>query len=346
MSSPYLLFLLKQNNGKALWTYSTKSPGLSNSVDTTVNSLVNLGINAKSVIVSDRNGIDKILREEKPTHAIIEAFWVTPGKLQLLKHLHPHIHFIVRNHSEVPFLAMEGVAFTWICEYLKMGVEVTNVSARTVSDLKPIVHQLGVHNNLLTYLPNIYRADFTPFHIKHIPRHVIHVGCFGAIRPMKNHVEQALAAIDYGNKTNRQVYFHINATRVEGDGSQPLKNLRGLFQRLPNAELIEHGWMTKTEFHHLLHDKIDLLLQCSLTESFNIVAADAILTGVPVVASPEIKWLSSFHQCDPLNVKSIVDQITKIFRSPTDLKYYLRSQSKQLFDYNQKAAATWSKRFY
>jgi hypothetical protein len=41
---------------------------------------------------------------------------------------------------------------------------------------------------------------------------------------------------------------------------------------------------------------MDVCLQVSLTESFNITSADAVSMGVPLVGSPAIRWLPSRSQ--------------------------------------------------
>jgi glycosyltransferase involved in cell wall biosynthesis len=348
MEKPRLLFLVKQKQGDSLWTDPTlKKPGLSNSIESLVHVLVENGIDASVEIVVDRNGINRVICQTKPTVVIVEAYWVTPGKMQLLKYLHPDIHWIVRNHSEVPFLAQEGNAGAWNCEYLKMGVEVSSVSDRTVDDLKPIIDNLGIESRLLTHLPNVYHnyTTNTP-KAKPLPDDEIHIGCFGAIRTLKNQFEQSMAAIGYANKVGKKLFFHINSSRVEGNSSQPLRNMQGVFERLSGCELIQHPWMMKDEFYELMRSRIDLVLQCSLTESFNIVAADAVYCGVPVVTSPEIRWLSARYHCNPNCTSSIIAGITHVFnKSASQLNNLIEHQLSNLTDYNTRALSVWLRRF-
>ena len=69
---------------------------------------------ASFVQVVDNNDIDREIVKFQPTVVIIEAFWVVPDKFDILKILHPKVVLVVRNHSEIPFLANEGVAFEWL----------------------------------------------------------------------------------------------------------------------------------------------------------------------------------------------------------------------------------------
>jgi hypothetical protein len=73
-----------------------------------------------------------------------------------------------------------------------------------------------------------------------LPKGTINIGCFGAIRPMKNHLMQAVAAIEFAEKNNLILRFHINAGRIESNGSNSLKNVKSLFGHIPKHHLIEH----------------------------------------------------------------------------------------------------------
>jgi hypothetical protein len=348
MTKPKLLFLLRQKQGQSLWANSTsKKPGLSNSVETLVKALEDAGLDVHLHDVPDYNFIHTALCEIKPDILVMEAYWVKPGKIELLKTLHPNVKWIVRNHSEVPFLAEEGMAGIWNCEYLKMNVEISNVSERTVDDLSPLVDNLRVSPTLLSHLPNVYCSHYVERSpVKSVPKDDIHVGCFGAVRSMKNHVEQAMAAIAYANKTGRKLFFHINGTRVEGNGSQPLKYLQGMFMRLNNCELVEHPWMDKEQFYRLLRTQIDVLLQCSLTESFNIVAADAVICSVPVIASDEVRWLGKHYHACPTSAFDICNHLTNLFAGGDDyLKACVSDQLNDLDRYNERSLKVWINRF-
>src|SRR5258708_5787161 len=96
------------------------------------------GIHAVMEEADDNNDIDRIVTRHKPTVVVIEAFWVVPSKFDVLKRLHPHVHWIVRNHSEAPFLAGEGIAMQWTAGYLARNIEVMCNSTRSLHDMKII----------------------------------------------------------------------------------------------------------------------------------------------------------------------------------------------------------------
>lgn len=141
---------------------------------------------------------------------------------------------------------------------------------------------------------------------------VINVGCFGAVRPLKNHLLQALASIQFAREKGAFLRFHINTGRVETGGEPVLKNLRSLFLDIPDAELVEHKWFEPEEFIHFLHKHIDIGLQVSLTETFNVVSADYVTAGLPIVVSKEVKWASSWSMALD---NSLPDIVAKMHRA-------------------------------
>jgi hypothetical protein len=163
----------------------------------------------------------------------------------------------------------------------------------------------------LVYLPNIYpRLQQT--HVGSVESRVVHVGCFGAIRPMKNQLLQAMAAIKYAQYVGKDLRFHINNARVETQGAPVLKNLRALL----GSRLVEHGWLDRQDFLRLI-GRLDIGLQVSLTETFNIVAADMVGVGLPVVVSDEIEWVARDNQAEETSVESIVNTMVNVSRHCT-----------------------------
>jgi hypothetical protein len=282
------------------------------------------------VDVVDNNDIDREVTVHRPSIVVIEALWVVPEKFEVLKRLHPKVKWIVRLHSAAPFLAMEGIAFDWLAGYRKRGITIAANDSQTASDLESVLHVD------VPYLPNIYDpgVPFVSGRKCHKSR-VLRVGCFGAIRPLKNQLQQAIAAIRYAEQTNRELHFFVNATRVER-GEEVLKNLRGLFMSGPH-HLVECEWQSHDGFMRLLRG-MDFTLQVSFTETFNIVAADSVAMGIPVIVSPEIKW--NPIQASPTNTDSIIAQMKRVESSR---KTSVMLSQFWLRRFNKKALNDWSK---
>jgi hypothetical protein len=345
-----ILFILKYRDVAGGYSGGGMSSGLFNSARMIKEMLDEHGIhqqpcNAKIVQVIDNNGIDAEVKSFQPDLVIIEAVWVVPEKFAVLTKLHPNVKWIIRGHSNVPFLAGEGNAINWISEYIKYkNVFVATNTVESVYDLNDVIlerysdRQDVRFGKKILYFPNFYNSnvvDETPpfkpgflenvlhflnFHapkkyerLPHWRKKEINVGCFGAVRLLKNQLIQAVASIRYAKKHNCKVLFHINASRVEGGGDPVIKNLRALFSGAEHVELVEHPWMPHDEFVRLI-DTMDLSMQVSLSETFNIVTADAVSMGVPVVVSKEINWVSSKYQADPNKVNDIVAKMEEALR--------------------------------
>ena len=299
-----VLFICKKRKtyGTGPYTHIVSS-GLLNSAKFVNDMLVKNGVDSHIVEVIDNNSIDREVTLYKPTHVIIEALWVVPSKFEVLTKLHPNVKWIIRLHSEIPFIANEGIAMEWIFEYMKYPNVIISVnSPRIEKELN------AVASTPMLYLPNFYPVSFkNKQNIEKQCTDTINIGCFGAVRPMKNHLMQAVAAIKFANETGNNLRFHINVTRVENNGDPVLKNIRNLFLNSPH-ELIEHTWLTHEEFVKLI-STMDLCLQVSFSETFNIVTADAVNNNVPVVVSEEIKWVASIFKVLPTNSDNIISKI-------------------------------------
>lgn len=340
-----ILFILKYRENDALWLTDDEqqysqghlSSGLANSASFVDQYLRKNGIDSKLVHVVDNNCIDREVTLYKPTHVIIEAFWVVPEKFEVLTKLHPKVKWIIRDHSHTPFLATEGIAFGWAMDYLQYdNVYLSCNHPGALHDMRllarasnPMWSESQVVDRV-RYLPNVYVADTTLSASSRGHRGTLRVSCFGAVRPLKNHVIQAMAAIEYARRHRLELEFHINGTRKEGNGEPVLKNLRSIFDSVKHAKLVEHSWMEHDDFLGVLAS-MDVNLQVSYTETFNIVTADAVTVGVPVVVSKEIDWVSSSCYADPNDSESILNAIELVLKNPMrrDMLIY---QNKVLLD--------------
>lgn len=306
-SAKSILFITKQRRIYSNETSNTISSGLFNSANFVNNMLRKNNIQSNIVDVIDNNSIDKEVTKYNPTHVIIEALWVVPEKFEILIKKHPKVIWIIRLHSETPFLSNEGIAIEWIYNYLKYdNILIAVNSKKILSEFSKLIGK-----NIL-YLPNYYQVQFKENWKYFLKKNEINIGCFGAIRPMKNHLLQAIAAMNFGNKIGKKINFHINFSRLEGRGEPILKNLRNLFKNNPNHFLCEHDWLSHNKFSKLI-SMMDINMQCSFSETYNIVSADAVNQNIPVVVSPEIEWVSNLFYAEPTSSKEIIKKLKKIW---------------------------------
>lgn len=316
-----VLFILKRRpdyNGE-IHSHIGVSTGLFNSATFTSNMLADAGIDSVLEIAIDNNCIDRLVTKHKPTYVIIEALWVVPEKFDILQKLHPKVTWIIRLHSEIPFIAGEGMAMNWIGRYLDYKNIILAANApRMLKEVKTYLDiKYGRQNNekRIIYLPNFYPNVHTKKIFNKGKKH-IDISCFGAIRPLKNQLLQAIAAVKFADSINKKLRFHINVGRLEMNGSPVFHNLKALFENLKDKghELVTHEWTPREEFLELCAT-MDIGLQVSFTETFNIVGADLISQGVPLVGSNEIPWSCSFYNADPVDSDDIYRKLYATYYS-------------------------------
>jgi hypothetical protein len=335
MTSPRrILFILKKRNNSYGISY-----GLLNSCRFVCKVLEkHLGelITCNVVEVNDANDIDREVHQFKPHFVIIEALFVTPKKFTELFKLHPKVIWSVRIHSKAPFLAQEGMAFDWINDYINFTNSNKKFSVSTNN--KEFVTDLSlIYKTQVDYLPNLYPVTdgCTPPAPKQ--KGVIHIASFGAIRPLKNQLEQAIAAIIFADKEKKILKFHMNTTRVEQNGEPILKNIRNLFKGTAKHELVDHIWMKHDEFLKVVKT-MQLGMQISFSESFNIITADFVDQCVPIITSIDIDWIGRLFQVNPTETDAIVNKLSYAYHLSTG-----EASKKKLIKFNDKSVKDWEK---
>lgn len=310
--------------------------GLFNSASFVVSFLNKNGKHAKLISVADANSIDKAVTEFNPDIVVIEALWVPPYKFVELFNIarHKNRRWIVRVHSKAPFLSMEGMATKWIRDYTAIENGVIEIAPNTIELTKQLATAFPY--GVFKFLPNIYTPKELEQSNVNKEDNVIDIGCFGAVRPMKNIYQQALAAIEFVESKGKVLRFHINSTRLEQNGNNVLKNLYALFEFSPH-KLIEHGWYKHVDFLKVI-SKMDICMQVSLSESFNIVTADVVTVGRPIVVSKDIEWMPKFLRAEPTSQKSIVKKLKLVYKYPIIISII---QDIYLNKYNKKAENVW-----
>lgn len=350
--NPKILFIVKRRelvddygnvrpvcspNGEEYNLYGElNSSGLYNSVRFVVQILQHVGVNAHLAQVVDNNCIDKEVTKHKPDIVVIEALWVVPEKFEILHKLHKHVQWLIRLHSEIPFLSFEGMSIDWLFKYAKSNnnISISANSERMVRELQPLL------KTKIFYTPNMYPTCGENFNKEHRDPRYIDIGCFGAIRPLKNQLIQAISAIEFADKHDKILRFHINATRIEGKADPILRNIRFLFEHTAH-QLVEHKWMNHEDFINVIRHEIDMGMQVSFSETYNIVSADLVDNNIPIVTSKEVQFVLPIFHADPTNSKDIIDKLDHAWlTSKIDSQYLNKELLKHM---NKVALEDWFK---
>lgn len=320
---------------------NTKSYGLINSSKQVAKYLESIGYDCKVVQVIDGNYIDREIHEFKPDVVIIEALWVTGEKMKELIEIkrYKHIKWVIRIHSDIGFLSAETQALQYVNDYISLKKENLFISCNNYA------FNLNLSKSMnweYVYLPNIIDLKY------HKHKHsdyssYIDIASFGSLRILKNQCYQAMCAMEAANKLGKRLRFHITVDvgMNEQNNRYPvIRNLEELFENSYH-ELVKHYWLENDEFHHLIK-KMDLGLQLSYTESFNIVTADFVNHGVPIIVSDAIRWMPWFLKTSTVEYIKTIKKIIRIYkwRNCKILGWWSR---RNLIIYNETAKIEWIK---
>jgi hypothetical protein len=319
-----VLFILKRRNdyNAVLHSHIGLSTGLYNSAGFVNQMLQDAGIESNLEVAIDNNCIDRLVTKHRPQYVVIEAIWVVPPKFTILSRLHPDVTWIIRLHSEMPFLAGEGNALDWIGDYSQFdNIIISANSPRMLRETRLYLQHLNQWDATTTqqrvvYLPNFYPQEYRHKNLDR-QKEYVDIGCFGAVRPLKNHLVQAFAAMEFAESLGKKLRLHVNAGRIEMQGGPALSNLKAFFQQISDHghQLINHQWRPREQFLELC-SQMDLGLQVSFSETFNIVGADIVSQGVPLVGSAEIPWMTDFSVADPTSSEDIAKKLLFAYRYP------------------------------
>jgi hypothetical protein len=303
LNNARILFILKKRSAYAGYNCGFSS-GLYNSAKFCADMLAANGFTVKLVEVTDNNDIDREVTLFRPDVCIIEALWVVPSKFTVLQSLHPQVVWVVRIHSEAPFLSQESIAISWVSQYPTYeNVYVALNSVEAYQQFLSFYPDKGLPIGKLLYLPTFYPAPKVPYYTKKFTGTTVNVACMGAIRTLKDTLIQAIAAMRFADTKRYILNFNINRCLWETEGWPIYLNIVNLFKDTKHT-LVQHDWMTHEQFIIFLSG-IDISMQVSFSETFCIVAADSVASGVPTVGSPTIRWLDKRSQANTINVTNI-----------------------------------------
>lgn len=266
--------------------------GLASNALHTVGVLRRLGVDASVQLVAGFDDLKQYMAfNPGVTHAIIEAVWVTPVQVKLLSNIHQQTMFVVRAHSKIGFLQVEPEAIPIIRGIIKLSETQKNVAFS--SNNEEFCDALEEVYGKCVYVPNLYDLDESPPRDAS-PHAALRIASFGATRLLKLHPNAALASLQIAARLHRPLEFYINKDKTPG-GESVRNTIRNLLNGLPDVSLVEVDWQDASSFKETIA-KMDLVIQLSCTETFCLVAADAVASGVPVTTGPAITWLSTKHQ--------------------------------------------------
>lgn len=263
------------------------------------------GIDAAVWAVIDAADLARKLELRSSGHVIISAPWIPTADLQMLAHKFPETQFAVNCHSNVGFLQADrnGVKLVRETMDLELGTSNVHLAGNSRRFCRWIHSAFGAP---CTYLPNLYWLQEHCVRQQPWSGGTLRIGVFGATRPLKNLMSAAGAALEIARHLRAPLELWMSGGRTEGGGDMVLGAVNEMLAGLPGVQLRLNGWQSWPSFRRTVAH-MDLLLQPSYTESFNMVTADGVAEGVPSVVSDAIDWA-------PDDWKANVDDVLDIAR--------------------------------
>lgn len=268
----------------------------------------------------------------KLTHAVISAPWLSVHDVKSLLNHFPTIQFVILSHSNVGFLQADPWGVKLLRQYHKLSKEFTNFKVGGNSK-KFVDWMKQAYGDDVVLLPNLYPVD-NPIEKRWDGKSTIKIGAFGAVRPEKNFMTAAAAAVAIQSILNVPVELHMS-TGGEEDRGLTAPAVDQLCEG--KIAVVRHPWTFWDGFIQIIAS-MDLLIQVSYTESFNMVTADGISVGVPSVVSSAIHWAPKSWQSDSDNALTVARTGIKLL-----IDQSVRNEGfEHLISHNEKSVNYWS----
>ena len=256
------------------------------------------------------------------TNIVVFAPWITPRDLQALLEYFPAMEFTVQSHCNVAALYGDYRGVANLRNYADMMNGYPNLSL--AGNSLPFVQWFSEAYGVNVYLlPDLYPVEEHHHHEEEADKPApasdpgcsrVRIGAFGALRPEKNIPSACAAAILIQERLEVPVTFHINQGG-ERSGKEILATIDQMSQGIPGFDIVKHKWMPWEEFNKLVCT-MDLGIQPSFTESFNIVAADFVANHRPSVVSTAVRWAPASWKANPDSPDSIASVGLRLLSNP------------------------------
>ena len=271
--------------------------GLGVAAINTAKVLIAHGIKTAVWPIINAEDLRRRLQDRPARQVIISAPWIPSLELQALGNDFPDTQFSVNCHSNVGFLQADRNGVKLVREVMEL--EAASANIHLAGNSRRFCEWIRfAFSAPCAYLPNLYYLNDEPYPLpRSFTGGTLKIGIFGATRPLKNIMSAAGAALEIARSLRAPLQLWVSAGRAEGGGEVVLGALTEMLNNLPAVELVLNGWQTWPRFRRTV-GSMNLLLQPSYTESFNMVTADGVAEGVASVVSSAIDWAPDDWKAD------------------------------------------------
>ena len=271
--------------------------------------LARQGITHSLCVLSD-NSLEKWIEaidKAKPKVVLIRALLCSELVVEILANRYPKINFVSTCHSALAFAGTTPIVVTRAAKLIKLSTQYHNIYYAHANKAEVLAFRkiYGTENayNIL-WLPNVVKSSLLKKRSYDTKRTDIFLCCVW--RSLKNMLGQ-IYAVAYAARIKR-IRFLLSVPNVGVDDniSMLIKECR----KLPNFDMVMVSWRDNQDYIEWMAQNVDIVMQASLTESFNYVAWEAMDLGIPVVGSPAITYCSI--KANPDSISSMAHGILGI----------------------------------
>jgi glycosyltransferase involved in cell wall biosynthesis len=323
--------------------------GLGIAIHNNAETLKQYGIEAETWGVVDPNDIDARIDENfdqtkrYPTFVIISAYWIPTRKLAELSFKYPEITFVVNSHSNISFMFADRNGIRLFEEGIVLQNTMPNRNILMAGNSRKFTKWASItFDTPVAFLPNLYNLDgMKEIHCdwgKHIERKKVKIGNFGATRILKGNLTACAASMEIGKKLDIHTEFWLNSGRIDG-GQSILNAINELTAGAKHFKVKYKEWAPWQQFRHFI-GSMDVNMQMSLSESFNMVLADSLYNAVPAIASEVVEWFPENCIANVDDPDQIANLTIKMLNKPA---HYVKSGQNALKKYVKNGVESWEK---
>ena len=238
--------------------------------------------------------VEKQIQTSKPSAVIIHAMSLKGDKVSEVASKFPKVKFLCINHSSQSHMMNRPALVRSNRDCIKAALEMSNVFYFSPDERNSLGVTLG-NTEKIGWAPN--PVEIPPTLCQNPKRDSMVLASREDI--VKNTPQTLMAAKQIQDATQMKTYSLMNTRSGEFD----MDVWRDAYQ----IEIEELPWKKHEDWLYFLSDSVSLTFQCSFTESFNYVAIESMLCGVPVVCSPAIRYSPRDWQANPDSVEDMRD---------------------------------------
>lgn len=262
--------------------------------------LERFGISATVQQCGPISDVEGVVNELNPKVCIVRALPYTAEDFASLAKKHPNVQFVVYCHGVPSHLLNWAGLVSKFASYIDLSRSCGNVWLASPDERVQWKHwtprALWLPNSIGDMPRATDRPIVGPVNLTMVGRHDM----------IKNFPNQMFAAALAGKQRKVRLHLMIHGATQRGPaGSVELERLASSL----DLDYMVHPHMEHDRHRVRIAGLADICLQASFCESFNYVALEHLVAGIPVVGSPAIRFLPSDMQTDPNDIDGMAERI-------------------------------------